>query len=291
MQLSDLVHRPVLPIPWQEGDNIPWHDPDFSARMLAEHLTQAHDAASRRTAKIILHVDWIHNNVLTGRPTKILDLGCGPGLYSSRLAKLGHQCVGIDYSPASIRYAVEDADKEHLNCVYHHEDIRKADYGTGYGLVMLIFGEFNVFRPADARLILQKARAALADGGLLLLEPHSYEAIREIGEESASWYTGGQGLFSPRPHLCLTEHFWHEKYHCNTTRHFVVDAASGEIARYAQSMQAYTETQYQAVLTECGFSNISFYPSLIGVEDPNQRYLIAITARKNAGSNGADPQK
>jgi SAM-dependent methyltransferase len=238
-----------------------------------------------------MQVDWIHTNVLTGRPTRILDLGCGPGLYSNRLAKLGHPGVGIDYSPASVAYAVEEAQKEGLNCVYHHEDIRKADYGMGYGLVMLIFGEFNVFRPADIRLILQKAWAALDEGGVLLLEPHSYDAIKEIGGQTSSWFTAEQGLFSARPHLCLTEHFWYEKYHCNTTRHFVVDAASCEITRYAQSMQAYTEPQYQAVLTECGFSGIAFYPSLIGVEDPGQRSLIAITARKNTGTAEANPSK
>lgn len=33
-----------------------------------------------------------------GNPTRILDLGCGPGLYTSRLARLGHCCVGIDFS-------------------------------------------------------------------------------------------------------------------------------------------------------------------------------------------------
>ena len=48
MNLKDIVHRNQNPDPWAEGDNIPWNDPGFSARMLAEHLSQAHDAASRR---------------------------------------------------------------------------------------------------------------------------------------------------------------------------------------------------------------------------------------------------
>ena len=48
MTLFDIIRRSANPLPWSEGDNIPWHDPDFSRRMLDEHLTQAHDAASRR---------------------------------------------------------------------------------------------------------------------------------------------------------------------------------------------------------------------------------------------------
>ena len=144
MKLSDLVNRPVIPIPWDEGDNLPWDNPDFSKRMLKEHLRQDHDAASRRTEKIEKHVAWIHSKLLLGHPTRILDLACGPGLYTNRLAKLGHECVGIDYSPASIAYAVDHANQDNLRSTYILHDIRTAKYGTGFGLVMLIFGEFNI---------------------------------------------------------------------------------------------------------------------------------------------------
>jgi hypothetical protein len=32
MKLIDLVYRPVNSAPWEEGDNIPWHEPAFSTR-------------------------------------------------------------------------------------------------------------------------------------------------------------------------------------------------------------------------------------------------------------------
>lgn len=93
--LLDLVNRIPVPEPWQEGDNIPWNEPGFSKRMLDEHLSQEHDAASRRLSKIGEQVDWIHSELLGGHSTRVLDLCCGPGLYTSRLAALGHECVGI----------------------------------------------------------------------------------------------------------------------------------------------------------------------------------------------------
>ena len=105
LKLLDIIHRQDHPKPWAEGEKIPWNDPEFSKRMLREHLSQEHDAASRRFEIIDKHVSWIHNHILNGNPTRILDLGCGPGLYTNRLARLGHQCVGIDFSPASIAYA------------------------------------------------------------------------------------------------------------------------------------------------------------------------------------------
>ena len=279
VRLEDILARKSPPEPWAEGDNIPWNEPGFSRRMLREHLTQSHDLASRRSEKIDAHADWIHREALDGIPAKILDLGCGPGFYSSRLARLGHRCVGIDFSPASIEYARERAAEGALACEYVHADIRSAEYGSGYGLVMLIFGEFNVFKPADAGRILRKAHDALDSGGVLL-EAHTNEAIREFGRRPATWYAAEGGLFSESPHLCLQENFWDAESETVTRRYFIVDASTGEVARYAQSLKAYTDEQYRAVLEGAGFADVRFLPSLIGTEDVSQRNLLVITARK-----------
>jgi len=280
MNLLDIVHRQATPEPWAEGEKIPWNDPAFSARMLKEHLAQDHDAASRRFVTIDKHVQWIHQHVLTGKPTKILDLGCGPGLYTSRFAKLGHCCVGIDFSPASIEYAKTQARAENLPCTYTHQDIRTADYGAGYGLITSIFGEFNVFSAADAKNILQKAHRALNDGGMLTLEPHTFAAVKETGGQAPSWYATESGLFSERPHFCLTESFWDDRNQISTERFFIIDAQTGEVTRHAASMQAYTDDEYHALLIECGFDEVTFYPSLRGDVDKTQPMLMAITARK-----------
>ncbi len=278
MQLLNMIQRVPQPEPWSEGDNIPWNDPAFSARMLKEHLSQAHDAASRRAAIIDRQVQWIHAHILQHQPARILDLGCGPGLYARRFAALGHTCTGIDFSPASIDYARRQAAGNHLNCAYTLADLRQADYGTGHDLAMLIFGELNVFRPDDARLILRKVCAALKPGGVLLLEPHTFDAVRELGQEAASWYTTASGLFSEQPHLVLTEHFWDADTRTATTRYFIVDAASGTVTRHASTMQAYTDDDYRALLTDCGFDRVAFYPALVDGGD-FQSALQVITAR------------
>ena len=271
-----------MPAPWDEGDNIPWSEPGFSERMLTEHLSQAHDLASRRFEIIDTHAEWIHHKLLESKQSNILDLGCGPGLYSSRLAKMGHECFGIDYSPASIKYAAEQAAKEKLSCKYLHEDIRKADFGTGFDLAMLIYGELNVFRPIDAKAILKNARQALIENGTLLLEPHAFSAIEKIGKMSSSWYSAKSGLFSDKPHICLDESFWDEQSSTATKRYFMIDASTGDLACYATTYQAYTDQQYQSLLKECGFEAIEFYPSLTKAKGKHRTDLIAIAARKNS---------
>ena len=278
MNLIDIIHRPANPVPYSEGEKIPWNDPVFSARMLREHLSQAHDAASRRFETIDRHVAWIHQAILGGRTAKILDLGCGPGLYASRLARLGHTCVGIDFSPASIAYAREQARAEELPITYLERDLRRAAFGQGYDLVMLIYGEINPFRRTEAAAILSKARQALIPGGRLLLEAHTDTAIVEMGAREPSWFSAEAGLFSDRPYLCLTDHAWDARERVATNRYFVIDGATGAVTRHAESLQAYTDDAYRSLLAGCGFGEVVFHPSLTGEPDPAQKQLFAIVA-------------
>jgi len=62
------------------GARLPWGDPEFSARILAEHLDQRHDLASRRRAVIDAQADWLAGFVAPGG--RVLDLECGPGTWS-----------------------------------------------------------------------------------------------------------------------------------------------------------------------------------------------------------------
>jgi len=261
MNLLEIVHRPPTAVPWSEGDNIPWNEPGFSARMLQEHLSQAHDWASRRVGIIDQTVAWIHHQVLHQTPTRILDLGCGPGLYTYRLARLGHDCVGVDFGPASIQYARAQAAEAGLPCTYLEQDVRTADVGSGYGLVMCIFGEFNVFSPAHADVILEKAHQALAPGGHLLLEAHTFDAVRKMGGQPPTWTSAESGLFSDGPHIVMQEHLWDAQASAATIRYYIVDGLTAEVARHAQSLQAYTEGQYRSLLARHGFGPVEFSPS------------------------------
>jgi SAM-dependent methyltransferase len=279
LRLADIVARALPPEPWAEGDNIPWDDPAFSARMLQEHLTQAHDLASRRTAKIDAQVAWIHAQMLGTVQARILDLACGPGLYTARLARLGHTCLGIDFGPASIAYAREQS--QELVCEYVLDDIRQADYRGPHDLVLLVYGQFNVFRPGEARDILARAWRALRPGGLLLLEPHTWAAVQESAG-APGWSAAEAGLFAAAPHLLLSESFWDERRAASTERFYVIDAATGDTTRYALSMQAYRNDDYAAVLRDAGYEEIVFYPSLTGEPDDSQAGLLAISARRPA---------
>lgn len=279
MNLNDILKRDMDPAPWAEGERVPWDDRAFSERVLREHLAQDNDAASRPEFKIKQHVSWIHKALLKGLPGRILDLGCGPGLYTERLAKLGHSCLGIDYAPASIEYATHNAP---AGCQYLLADIRESDYDHGYDLAIFIFGAINLFKREDARRVLDKACQALKPGGMLLLEASSLDAVDQIGNQPAMWYSAESGLFSDSPHLCLMETFWDDEQKAATERYYIVDTASGRVTRHAATTQGYEVSELVKLLKEAGFEQVIFQPSMTGKDEDEYNEFLVITAQKPA---------
>lgn len=262
MDLDTLLRRTPV-VPFAPGTRIPWDDPELSARMLREHLSQLHDRASRRAVIIDRQVAWIHQAVLGGEPSRILDLGCGPGLYTSRLARLGHSCVGLDFSPASIDHARAQATEHGLDCSYELVDLRVADLGAGFDVVMMLFGEFNTLAPDAAQELLARARSALKPSGRLLLELQFEDYVRALGEESPSWSALKAGGFSDGPHLILRESAWHEKAAAATERYFVFSDDNSPTV-YAQTTKAYSDSQLEAMLERASLYTTGRYESLTG---------------------------
>jgi SAM-dependent methyltransferase len=244
-QLDLILNRTIPAGPWVEGENIPWNEPAFSARMLREHLDQSHDRASRRSAVIDDQVEFIHTRILDSSPARILDLACGPGLYVRRLTDLGHSCVGIDFSPA----AVAHARKSTPGAEFIEGDLRSATFPGEFDLVMMLYGQINVFRRAEAADIIARALATLTPGGHLLLEAQSADHVRTTGQEPPTWTTQSTGLFSSRPHILLTESFWDERSRTATERFYVIDIETTAVTRYAMSNEAYTEQEYAELLS------------------------------------------
>ena len=102
-----------------------------------------------------------------------------------------------------------------------------------------------------------------------------------MGERLPAWYSAPSGLFSDRPHLCLQESVWNPDRRVSTQRYFVIDAATGEVSRHAESAQAYRDGEYRSRLLECGFSDVVTHPSLLGEADEAQRDLVVLIARRS----------
>ncbi len=239
---------------WHGDYKIPWGDPDFSERMLVEHLSQNHDLASRRTEWIDRQVAWIHDDLLGGELASILDLGCGPGFYSHRLTMKGHRCYGIDLGPASIRYA-RLHNPEKTRCEFVVGDIRQVPFEGPYDLAMILFGELNVFSPAEALAILEKVHGCLKPQGRVIVEVQMPKAVERVGCSEPSEQQSESGLFSDRPYSCRTENQWFPEQQVACQTFYVQDIDSGRVQEFHSTTKAWSDDSLCELLTSAGFSN------------------------------------
>ncbi len=248
--------------------------------MLREHLSQAHDRASRRFETIDRQVAWLDAEVLGGRPSRVLDLGCGPGFYCSRLSRKGHRCLGVDFSPASIEYARAEAGREALACEYRLADLRAGAFGGPFDLVMMISGELNTFEPSEAPAILAAAAEVMAPGAAAVLEVHTEAAVTRIGERPGGWSAHATGLFSDRAHLLLRESAWLPDEGVSTERYFVVDTSTASVVAHSITTKAYAEADYHSLLSDAGFRAIERQDSLEGQGVAGQEDFVVYVARR-----------
>ena len=105
--LERINHRPK-PFQFYTASEL-WTDDHTSRQMLAFHLNEDLDVASRKTSFIDKSVAWLVSRFGLDHGRRVIDFGCGPGLYTSRLAKLGAVVTGIDFSARSIRHRKESS--------------------------------------------------------------------------------------------------------------------------------------------------------------------------------------
>lgn len=159
------------PEPYQPGLHPFWDDEHISAQMLKAHLHTTQEAASRSHAFMDASADWIAQIAPPADHPRLLDLGCGPGLYARRFAQRGYQVTGVDLSRRSIQYAREHT--EGLDICYQLGDYCHLDLNETFDLVTLIYCDFGVLPPASRHEVLCRARAHLHSGGKMLLDVFS----------------------------------------------------------------------------------------------------------------------
>lgn len=208
--------------------------------------------ASRRLEWVDRQVKWIDRALLNGRPSCVLDLGCGPGLYSHRMAALGHRCRGIDFGPASVEYARQH-NPDPSKCEFLLGDIRRVSFGGPYDLAMILFGEMNVFSPGEILGMLRNVHECLVPrAGRLIVEVQNPVAVEQIGKSNPSEQQYDSGLFSDRPHRCRIQNRWLPDQQV-AIQEFTIMDADGSSRIYHSTTRAWRDEELIALLKAAGF--------------------------------------
>ncbi len=127
------------------------------------------------------------------RGSKVLDLGCGEGRISMRLARRGYQVTGLDFSHTVLNKANKIALCSHLNIKWIQQDMREIDIHNQYDAVISIFTSFGYFEEeSDDRKVLQSIYKALKSDGKLLIDLENIFFISR-----AAQIYGGEVMYRP----------------------------------------------------------------------------------------------
>lgn len=154
-ELKDINSRPA-PFQFYTADEL-WTDEYTSKQMLEYHRNESIDVSSRNRKFIERSVEWIVSHFQVGSDTAIADFGCGPGLYTTRLAERGGSVTGIDFSENSLQYAQKAATEKGLKVNYVHANYLDFDTTGRFDLIIMIMCDFCVLSPEQRKKLLSKS--------------------------------------------------------------------------------------------------------------------------------------
>ena len=274
--LENINQRPELYSAYTA--DVLWTTPHISEQMLAAHLNETMDIASRRTEFIDRSVNWLNSRFSIGAGTRIADFGCGPGLYTTRFARTGAKVTGIDFSENSLKYAAETAQKENMEINYLHQNYLEYQPNQTFDLITMIFCDFCALNQLQRKQLLSVFYKALADNGSLVLDVFSLNAYEKRDITTTYAPSLMNGFWSADPYFSFLNTFKYD------TEKVILDKYT--IIEKTRTWEVYNWLKYFSLQTlkaeflNSGFQIIEYYDTVAGAPHSAKGDEIAIIAQK-----------
>jgi len=200
-----------------------WTDKHTSEQMLAYHLNGDVDVSSRRTSFINKSVSWMKERFDLSKESRVIDFGCGPGLYAVRFARLGAEVHAIDFSSRSIEYARECAKRESLEITYIEADYLDHQPEGRFDLVTMIMCDFCALSPTQRAAMLAKFKGLLSDQGRMILDVYSLGAFADKAEGSICEKNQLNGFWSADPYFGFVTSFKYDDEKVGLDKYTIVE--------------------------------------------------------------------
>ena len=250
-----------------------WADPHVAKQMLALHLSDEHAVASRPGADIDAMAAWINDELhLTGK--RVVDLGCGPGLYARRFKAAGADVTGIDLSESSIAYARERGCPGGAFIVgsYLDADLPTADVFT------LIYGDICAMPPQARQRLFRKVYTALPEDGALVLDAFPTAQFHTKQEATEIALRLDDGFWAAGEYIGLRATFLYPEQTTVLDRYLIVEAArTRTVYNWLEYM---TPHRLSTELEQAGFVSSDAIDAVGGTPWRKDDRPFALVARK-----------
>ncbi|PCH67715.1 MAG: hypothetical protein COC06_10890 [Bacteroidales bacterium] len=274
--LENFTKKPEL---FAKDDGNFWQDPYISEHLLNAHLDDESDQGSRKYQDILQSVLWLCEYLKLPEDSKLLDLGCGPGLYSENFYGQGFNVTGIDFSQSSIDYAKEQADGFQYKIEYICQNYLEINYKEEFDVITLIYGDLCVLSHTDRALLLRKVKRALKPGGYLIFDVFTKHYFKNK-EPDQSWYISeDEGFWSEKEHLLLQSHYKYKKDKVRLDKYTMI-LKNGEVRTHNIWRHYFSLKRSISIMEENGFSVKDYWSNLQGKAFEEKSSWIGMVAQK-----------
>lgn len=276
IELLDAIKKYTYkPEAYSPGEKHFWDDPHISKSMLEAHLNQQHDGASRKITTIDQTVDHLIKTEVLKPGMRLLDLGCGPGLYANKFAEAGLEVVGLDISENSIEYAKTFANKANLPIEFKCMNFFDMGYENEFDVVIQVYGELNTFSDESLEKLLLSIRKALKKDGIFIFDV-STRKLRMKDKVQNNWYYSYGGFWRPKGHLVLEMGFDYPEQDLWLDQYIIIDESGVKV--YRNWFHDYSLDTITGVLKKNGFKVDKVWNDLTGSQYSEDGDWIAIVA-------------
>lgn len=273
--LSDMAERPAPYARVTTADL--WTDGHISERMLANHLAPEVDAASHRAEFVDRAADWMVGHFGLGSGSRVADLGCGPGLYTARLARAGASTLGVDIASRSVEHAEKVAREEGLDARHLCGDYLALDLDERFDLVVMVMRDYCAMAPRDRVRLLGVVRRHLADGGAFLFDVDAEPGLDLVREGAVYAPDLMGGFWSERPYHGFQHTFRYEEERVSLDRYDVVTEDGTRV--FHNWVRYFTPDTLTAELAGSGFTPDEVHGDLTGAPYDPASGQFAVVAR------------
>ena len=256
-----------------------WNDPYISGQMLKYHLDPSSELASRNQEFIEASVAFIHERFKIGEGKAVIDFGCGPGLYTTRFARLGSKVRGLDFSTNSIDYARKEAERLGLNIEYFYQNYLDYQAPETFDLVTLIFCDYCVLSEDQRKKLLKILKDSLKDGGHIFMDVCTDRMYQKIEENTSLQSFKRDGFWSARHHYVFKSTFKYDINRVSLDKYTIVEKAKTfEIYNW---LKHFTLKELKEEFKESGLEIADAYSDVTGTPYDKASEVMAVVVRKS----------